>query len=420
MRPKPVAFRIMALSDTSPVPDVVVQTRPIEDSGSVTSGYYDYQYGWVAGHAFEMLRESTGPEWILCEWHTDFILGWGSSFAPVSVKHREPNSGRWTIATLFSDGGLQTLFARWLALGSPAECRWITNGGLDTECRHLQAACQSVDRAALAEFTERHGWRFDHADSDTVGAFLACLRINNESAPWVYQRIVNVEQHARPALDALGLSSLAAQTVYDEVLSMVRTASQGLPAAAPGTWTVGSPGALDEAVLLAATASRRLLTRRSVLARVKRIASPAAAEPPTMTPATTTLIKKLRRGRVVPTVEAAARRSRVQWTAYESSFTEPIPSDDQPSDFEALRAQVVGVAADAQLLAAESGEPYGDRMLLEVRRRMREVACAQPIPRGLSADLLMGLVYDLTARCEVWWSGRFDPTDEEPDGVAER
>jgi hypothetical protein len=407
----------MALSDTGRVPDVVVHTRPIEDSGSATSGYYDYQYGWVASHAFEMLRESTGPEWILCEWHTDYILGWGSSFAPVSVKHREPNSGRWTIATLFSDGGLQTLFARWLALGCPAECRWVTNGGLNAECLQLQAACRSVNRAGLAEFVEQHGWRFEHDDTDKVEAFLACLRISNESSPWAYQRIVNVEHHARPALQALGLSTLAAQSVYDDVVSMVRAASQGLPAAAPGTWTVASQGALDESVLLAAKASRRLLTRSAVLARVKTIASPTAADPPAMSPVTTTLIKKLQRGQVVPTVEAAARRSRVQWTAYESSFTDPIPANDQPSDFEALRAQVVGVAADAQLLAAEAGEPYGDRMLVEVRRRMREVASAQSVPRGLSADLLMGLVYDLTARCEVWWSGRFDLTHEPADGV---
>lgn len=133
------------------VPHSVAGKRPGEDAGATSSAYYEFQYGWVARHALEMTDPSSELKWILCEWHTDFILGWAESFTPVSVKHREPNSGRWTVATMFSDGGLDTLYRRWDELGRPAQGRWVTNGGLDSECQALAKACSESDTSALAK-----------------------------------------------------------------------------------------------------------------------------------------------------------------------------------------------------------------------------------------------------------------------------
>jgi len=406
----------MSRDASSSVPRELLQTRPEEDSGTTTSGYYEYQYGWVAQHALEMTNATSGLEWILCEWHTDFILGWGSAFAPVSVKHREPNSGRWTVAKLFSDGGLLTLYKRWLGLGRPAECRWVTNGGWDTDCAALASACAPGDCDALNSWLDDHAWRFDGESRDDVRDFLVCLRMNNNSARTADQRVVNVERCSRPALRRLGLTTAAAGRAYDEVVGIARKASQGFGGTEPTTWCEASQGALDHAVLTRAAAENRLIRRDQIATLLRGVADPASADPPPATPGTTTLMKKLNRGEVVPTARAAARRNRLSWTAYEAAYVEPLPAEGRLSQFDSLRARVLSEATDAQLSAKASGEPYGDEMLQGVRERMRGVAGEPAMMRGLTADLLMGLVYDLTARCEVWWSPWFDVDPEEDAG----
>lgn len=164
------------------VPASLAGKRPGEDAGASSSGYFGFQHGWVARHALEMADPTCKLQWILCEWHTDFILGWAGSFAPVSVKHREPNSGHWTIATMFSDGGLETLYARWRELGRPAQCRWVTNGGLNGECRALSEACAAADREAINAWVDKHGYRFAGATRADVVEFLSALRIDNDSS----------------------------------------------------------------------------------------------------------------------------------------------------------------------------------------------------------------------------------------------
>jgi len=79
-----------------------------------------------------------------------------------------------------------------------------------------------------------------------------------------------------------------------------------------------------------------------------------------------------------------------------------------------LRSRVVLEATDAQIDAAKHGQPYGDRMYDEMRARMRALATEPSSLSALTPALLMGLVYDLTARCEIWWSERFDPDAPEP------
>ncbi|USQ77804.1 dsDNA nuclease domain-containing protein [Ornithinimicrobium cryptoxanthini] len=390
------------------VPASLANRRPGEDAGATSSGYYEFQYGWVARHALEMSDPRNDLEWVLCEWHTDFILGWATSFAPVSVKHREPNSSHWTIATLFSDGGMLTLYRRWYELGRPKQCRWVTNGGLNRECRTLAKACASTDTDALDNWLDKHVFRFVGASRSDVLAFLLALRMDNNSSQTTDQRILHIERFARPALRALGLSTREAPAVYDAVVGIARTASQGFVGTEPTTWSSSRADAFDSAVLAAADSTKRVIRPGPIGHLARKLAAPAAAEPPPEPAADTTLIKKLRRGDVVPTADMAARRARMGWTAFEAMYSEPLPLDGQPSKFESLRSRVVSEAADSQIVAERSGQPYGNRMYQEVRARMRAVA-VEPSPLGaLTPDLLMGLAYDLTARCEIWWSERFD------------
>lgn len=391
-----------------PVPTSLASKRPEEDAGATSSGYYEFQYGWVARHALEMSDPACDLEWILCEWHTDFILGWATSFAPVSVKHREPNSGHWTIATLFSDGGMLTLYKRWHELGRPRHCRWVTNGGLNTECRTLATACASTDTRALDEWLDKHAFRFVGASRFDARAFLMALRMDNNSSRTSDQRILAIERFARPALRALGLSTREASALYDAVVGIARTASQGFRGTEPTTWSSSSADAFDATVLAAADSASRVIRPAPIGLFARELAAPAAAELPPEPATDTTLIKKLRRGDVVPTAEMAARRTRMAWTAFEATYSEPLPRNGHPSEFESVRSRVVSEATDAQIDANRHGQPYGNRMYQEMRARMRAVA-AEPTSLGsLTPDLLMGLAYDLTARCEIWWSERFD------------
>lgn len=408
-----------------PVPGSLAAKRPGEDAGATSSGYYEFQYGWVTRHALEMTDPSCELKWLLCEWHTDFILGWADSFTPVSVKHREPNSGHWTVATLFSDGGMSTLYTRWHELGRPPQCRWVTNGGLNTECQALAKACAATDGEGFNAWFDKHGFRFDGASRPDVVAFLTALRIDNDSSRAKDQRIVQIDRVARPALRRLGLSAVEGPAVYDAVVGIARTASQGFDGTEPTTWSSSSAAAFDAAVLAAADSGKRVIRPESVVEVARTLAMPAAAEPPPTSAGNTTLIKKLRKGKVVPTAEMAARRTRMGWTAYEATYSEPLPVAGQLGVFETLRSRVVLEATDAQISAARLGGPYGDRMYEELRKRMRELAAEPSSHSALTPQLLMGLVYDLTARCEVWWSERFDPDAAEPatteaDGPGER
>ncbi|WP_139227724.1 hypothetical protein [Nocardioides alpinus] len=140
----------------------------------------------------------------------------------------------------------------------------------------------------------------------------------------------------------------------------------------------------------------------------RKIAMPAAAVPPPTSAKNTTLAKKLRRGKVVPTAETAASRARMGWTAFEATFSEPLPVAGQLSAFEALRSRVVLEATDAQVGASKHGQPYGNAMYEDIRARMGALAAERSSLDALTPQLLMGLVYDLTAHCEIWWSERFD------------
>lgn len=401
------------------IPKTIASTRPVEDVGASTSGYYEFQYGWVARHALEMSDPSSDLQWILCEWHTDFILGWADSFAPVSVKHREPNSGLWTVATLFGEGGMLTLYKRWDELGRPKQCRWVTNGGLNTECRALARACSSSDVAALKECLDKHLSRFAGVSRADTMAFLVALRIDNNSSRTKDQRVVQIDSCARPALRKLGLSGVKAPAMYDAVVNRARMASQGFGRTEPITWSSSSADAFDAVVLTGADSSNRVIRSGPIGDLAREIAAPAAAVLPPAPTSDTTLIKKLRRGKIVPTADMAARRSRVNWTAFEATYSEPVPLDGQPSAFESLRSRVAAEALDAQIDADGGGHPYGNRMHQDVRARMRALSSEPSSLGALTPDLLMGLAYDLTARCEIWWSEWFDPDAEVSGSTAD-
>jgi len=355
-----------------------------------------------------MARTGAGLAWVLCEWHTDYVLGWNDGArSVVSVKHREADSGFWTIARLFSDGGMGTLYQRWAEGGRPAESRWVTNGGLDIDCRKLLNACASDDRDSLQTLAVDLAPRFAVTE-DEVLAFLRTLRISNDTPSARHIRTVDIDDFARPTLSDLGLAIEAAADAYDAVVELVRAAARAAGSVCPSVWLLSALGSLDAAAQIRADVSRRMIRRQHVIAALRQAAVPAASALPAGGVPTTRLTRKLRAGDVVPTAVAAARRARRAWTEYERGVTPPLPGYGSGPDFRALRTVLTAEAAEAQRLARERGEPYGDRMLADIHNRVAMVARDLAPVHAIDARLLMGLTYDLTAQCEIWWSPQFE------------
>lgn len=87
-----------------------------------------------------------------------------------------------------------------------------------------------------------------------------------------------------------------------------------------------------------------------------------------------------------------------------------------PERFDATLNQIVNVVigecSEAQLQAEGQGEPYGRTMLLEVYRRLREVAYQRPeMVERQPYECLVGVAGLLSGECKVWWSERFDLED---------
>jgi hypothetical protein len=395
-------------ADVTDGPALILERAPAEDAGAATARWYSFQYATAVRNCLAMVASVSSVTFILCEWHTDYVIGWqDKSCALVSVKYREPDSGAWTVPRLFSEGGLAVFMRRWLECGRPKESRWLTNGGLDVDCRQLRDACAGGRQSSVRDFAQDLAARFGQAAAD-VAAFLSTLRLDSNLPAVDNIRVLDVDQYARRALRELGLAPDNADEAYGAVLALVEAAAQSF-GDSPDGWLVAEPGALDEDWLIRDNVARRLITRQQVIDVLAARAQPAAATLPTLTPPITRLLAKLKAGEIVPSVLAAARRARRTWTEYERGLTCPLPGQPIGLDFQALRERLTAEATEAQLAAFMSGiEPYGNLMLKDMFTRVAAVACDRSQSQYPTARLLMGLVYDLTAQCEIWWSSEFD------------
>ncbi len=391
----------------------LLSTSPEEDSGSDTADRYEFQHHCVARHCLDLLRSSADLVAVICEWHTDYILLWSDgSHALLSVKHREHSQGPWTRARLMADGGLGTLFERWRKHGRTAECRFVTNGGLDADCRRLADACATGEESQLLDEAAYFaaGLKVTAAD---MRAFLMSLRLDAGLPERRFVRVVNIEEYARPLLRELRLDVRAAAPCYDAVVDLARAAARAA-GGGDGPPTVSAPGALDAENQVKVAVAKRTISVDQVKAAFQ-LAGPAAAEPPlAIGVEATRLTVKLREGSLGETTVSAARRSRLSWTLYERGMAAPVPDPLDPlGDVSAaLREAVLYEASAAERLAREEvgvadDRPFGARMFSILEDRLAALART---PRALGVDprLLMGLAFDLTAQCEVWWSPDFD------------
>ncbi|MBV1948181.1 DUF4297 domain-containing protein [Streptomyces sp. BV129] len=384
--------------------------EPEEDSGSETADRYEYQYQVVARHCCHF--GAGDLLWILCEWHTDYIMAFsGDRYALVSVKHRELSQGHWTLRRLCDDGGLTTLCARWRECHKPHQTRLATNASLDREAARLAKACASGDLASLRGFARDLHQNLECDTKEEALEFLTSLRIECELPSRRHIRAHNIETHVRPMLRRSTGRRFDGPTVYDAVVEVVRQAARAVDNDRDHAWALSTYDALDSGTLLERDLQSRLINKKRIEAKIQGIPpkGPVLLQADTAgeTLAETRLSKKLRRGGIGETGIHAARRTRRSWATFAAQYTAPLPHEDDLVDDLTTRVLHEAGLAEAEVWTDE-GQPYGRKMLSLLNERLR------PENLGISPEVhvdrlhLLGLVYQLTDECKVWWSPEFD------------
>ena len=121
----------------------------LDDAGSNTDDLYEWQAAMAAADGLSLFFDALtddgvlNPEcddFVLCEWHEDWVVFGQNGTELVSGKHRSADTGRYTtVNELANKGGVAHLFNRWFALGQKPMCRLVTTGGLKAgEARKLK------------------------------------------------------------------------------------------------------------------------------------------------------------------------------------------------------------------------------------------------------------------------------------------
>ncbi|MGW4933487.1 dsDNA nuclease domain-containing protein [Streptomyces sp. NPDC004166] len=392
--------------------------EPEEDSGSETADRYEYQYQVVARHCCDL--GSSDLLWILCEWHTDYILAFsGGRYVLVSVKHRELSQGHWTLRRLCDDGGLKTLCARWRECRKPYQTRLATNASLDREAAQLAKACASGEMVTLGKFARDLQQALGCATEEEALEFLVSLRIEHELPPRKYIRAHNIETYVRPMLARTQVRRLDGPSVYDAIVDVVRQAARAVDNDQQHNWALSRYDALDSNVLLEQDLQRRLINQERIGARLLHVPHIGSAllqvDIQRDSMGENRLSKKLRRGGIGETGIQSARRTRRSWATFAAQYSAPLPHEDDLVDD--LTTRVLHEAGLAEADAWSENAAYGRKMLSLLNERLRPENIGVPHEVHVDRLHLLGLVYQLTDECKVWWSPEFDVDGESEEAV---
>jgi hypothetical protein len=390
--------------------DDLQAVEPDADVGAETQARFRYQSDLIVRALLESALLDGPIVHVMCEWHDDYVvvLDEGPNEL-VSVKHRESSQAPWTISSLCSDGGLKTLFDKWKALDKAPMCRLQTNGGARSgsgQAGELVSACDKREVEILKPFAADLKDRLEAESEDEVEAFLMQLSIE-VGLPSRHDIRSSVTQDVLvPLLVKLGIDTRIAERAYDEVVRLVEEASRATqqPVTLSRARLAGSPAT----AALAALTERKTVTVRGVLGAIRSatfsdavlVAVPAAGEPQTPN----VLVEKLTAAGFGPTGVASARRERLAWEAAWKNWSTGLPGDSEIlSD---LTTRVLALAGQAEGATRVGGSQYGPSMEAELRRLATDFVSTASMP--MDPHHILGLAFDLTEACKVWWSDPFE------------
>lgn len=370
------------------------------DAGSETLARYGFQELLIAVVVIEMLAAGHIDR-VHCESDEDYIVI-HSDDPPefVSVKHREPDQGPWTLTTLCTQGGLRHLFDTWREKEKPVRCKLQTNAGLKTgpgEARRLAAACNNSQSSRFPDFIPILRPKLD-ADSDAeVGAFLGALYIQ-DSLPKRDDLKPRLLEDLKPQMSALGWSVENREARFEIVCVEVGKASQADRHAAARDPVVSATA------LTRAAATARAIARKTIdCSRIE--AAMRAAQRVASTGTRPLLVQKLECGGVGPTAVRRAVHLQERWMRLRYRWTSDLPGDV----LDDLRGRVLRCADLAERDERKQGT-YGPDM----QRRLEELLLeeiAKGVPVFIDEDAMLGFTYDETDKCNVLWCEKFVPEE---------
>ncbi len=389
-----------------------VSDTPKDDTGAETASRYRFQAEIAARDCIRMLTDPSIVA-VICEWHEDFIV-LENKQAPelVSVKHREPAQGPWRLRALLTDGGLKHLHEQWTRLNRFPKCRIATNAALTRGPEQAHAFISCVQRQewdSISSFSTVYDLLRPNDEEELI-EFLSSLRIDSETASRQHIRASNIEQLLRPALQDLGMSEARAEEAYEDLVHSIESAIRGGVGAKPtGLEYLISPNRLELEVARQQSIAKRTLLRYETLSIVAEACSSSPAKLVKLASdprEPTNLVRKLTHAGFGPTAINSAKQLRAAWTSLEARYRNDLPTVDD--EFHDLRVRVLAFAADAEsTVRTDEDDRYGLLMHHELQRRLLVSKLGRQPPFSLDNKHLLGLAYQLTDECEIWWSESF-------------
>lgn len=443
--------------------DGLAAVAQLDDAGANTADLYEWQAAMAAADGLALYRDAldeqgvldpTCDDYILCEWHEDWVVCSGNLMELVSGKHRSADVGAYTTVTkLANDGGLAHLFNRWFALGQKPMCRLVTTGGLtvgpardlktlafrlrtlETErrataltsdeakvVRQLGAAIMAHDDSTAERWkrTETYPGVEEEDQRHEVVAFLASLTIVTVEMTQGVIGDAAPTKYVKPVLEKMGRDVVDRAAVWKAVLGLFRERMQSR-----GETTYG-----DLPLVLQRDRSggpepdvRRRIARRLVTLRDIRIAIDTALSIPG---AYQPLLPVLAISRVeIKMTEVGCSSNAVgRATALRMEY-EDYWRDQESGDPGArvARKNLERLLRRVSDHAMGDSELSGHKLWNTVDNKLVELDEAGELPAGVDSEIALGGLCDLSNRCQIWFGPRFDIdaviSDRRSEGVTQ-
>lgn len=444
--------------------NTLLNLPPTDDAGAQTADRYEWQAAMGAADGLAVHLQHHNGEWshlnsseiqIICEYHEDWVIRLGTEAELVSAKHREPASGPWKdISNLVIDGGIGHLFARWLMAECKASARLVTNAATATgeatdlaNCRDfllalasggtispeqdmklakcVDAMCRALmmyRKSLPSEWQAASGARSKEltiSDSHRAKAreFLLVLRIDQGRPGRAMTTHAAPSLYAQPLVAKLGQPAVVAVAVWQAVLQVFRNRMRaGGTTERGGLPIVGATAANSSPS--STTVEERTVTLADIeIAITAAVNHPLAYQPISTPPRRTKLSAKMAQGGCAETSIERAERLRLAYSGYRRVRRNSAPGSS--AEVARLERTLHRIADEETHRNRSVTGRWGADLWAALSTRLRE-SQTELSPFQLDGDLGLGGICELTARCHVWFSDKFDVESEIAKSVAPR
>jgi tetratricopeptide (TPR) repeat protein len=200
------------------------------NTGPETRARFRYQDECLALRCIASLS-SDEVDFFVTEWATDYIVQTRDGRRElVSVKHRDPNQGEWTLSRLKQSRAFADLYRIWQTNGKSSYCAFESNAGFEGPARKIHLACTRRSPEDIAEAVPILA-RHLAISNDKAREFIQVLALGDSPLPKRHD-ITDVAVRMLVAiLEQLNLDSRMADTCYEALVERISAAATDEPPA---------------------------------------------------------------------------------------------------------------------------------------------------------------------------------------------